>query len=376
MIRLIELFAGIGSQAKALKRAKIPYEHWRMCELDKYAVKSYNAIHGTNFPITDICSINGDWLGVDNTAEYLLTYSFPCQDLSLAGKQQGMDKGTRSGLLWEVERLLKESTYLPQTLLMENVPQVHGKKNLHNFEKWLFQLEKFGYKNTYYDLNSCDYGVPQSRNRTYMVSTLNNRNFKRPLQKPLTKLLKDVLEDKVDEKFYLNNIQIKNRFASNFNQHARLEDTEGCCSTLMARDYKDAKIVVVGDLIRPGFHESSLRVYDPNGIAPTCNTNCGGGHETKILEPVILDDTYGFEDKPRIYTYCPTIRAERQGLKVLNGNTRIRKLTPRETWRLMGFDDEDFDKAKATGMSNSQLYKQAGNSIVVNVLEEIFKEML
>ena len=111
-IRLIELFAGIGSQAKALKRLNANFEHYRVCEFDKFAMASYNAIHGTNFETSDVTKIDSEWLGIVDTDkyEYILTYSFPCTDLSLAGKREGMEKGsgTRSGLLWEVERLLKE----------------------------------------------------------------------------------------------------------------------------------------------------------------------------------------------------------------------------------------------------------------------------
>ena len=127
-IRLIELFAGIGSQAMALKRLGANFEHYRVVEFEKYAIKSYNAIHGTDFEPMDITKIIGSDLGITDTDKYcyIMTYSFPCQDLSVAGKQKGMTKGsgTRSGLLWEVERLLNEVENLPQVLLMENVPQV------------------------------------------------------------------------------------------------------------------------------------------------------------------------------------------------------------------------------------------------------------
>lgn len=121
-IRLIELFAGIGSQAKALERLNVDFEHYKVIEFDKYAINSYNAIHGTNFKPIDITKINSEYLEINDTKHftYLLTYSFPCQDLSIAGKQKGMKKGsnTRSGLLWEVERLLDECDELPQILLM------------------------------------------------------------------------------------------------------------------------------------------------------------------------------------------------------------------------------------------------------------------
>lgn len=208
-IRLIELFGGIGSQAMVLSKLGVNFEHYRLVEFDKYPVASYNAIHGTNFTPTDITKIHGEDLGIVDTDKYcyLMTYSFPCQDLSIAGKQQGMSKGsgTRSGLLWEVERLLNETEHLPQLLLMENVPQVHSKKNQGDFENWIRFLENKGYSNYWQDLNAKDYGVAQNRNRCFMVSILGNYCFYFPKPHPLTKRMVDYLEDSVDEKYYINN---------------------------------------------------------------------------------------------------------------------------------------------------------------------------
>lgn len=208
-IRLIELFGGIGSQAMALSRLGVEFEHYKLIEIDKYAVASYNAIHGTNFAAIDITKIHGKDLSIvdiDNYC-YLMTYSFPCQDLSVAGKQQGMAKGsgTRSCLLWEVERLLNETEHLPQLLLMENVPQVHSKKNLPDFENWMNFLRSKGYSNFYQDLNAKDYGVAQNRNRCFMVSILGDYCFYFPKPMSLDKTMNDYLEDTVDEKYYINN---------------------------------------------------------------------------------------------------------------------------------------------------------------------------
>ena len=212
-IRLIELFGGIGSQAMALSRLGIDFEHYRLVEFDKYPVKSYNAIHGTSFNPIDITKIHGSDLGIVNTDDYtyLLTYSFPCQDLSVAGKQAGMSKGnnTRSGLLWEVERLLNETDNLPQLLLMENVPQVHSKRNMPDFENWIKFLESKGYSNFYQDLNAKDYGVAQNRNRCFMVSILGNYCFYFPNPIQLNKTMKDYLEDNVDEKYYIDSDKSK-----------------------------------------------------------------------------------------------------------------------------------------------------------------------
>ena len=211
-IRLIELFGGVGSQAMALRNIGANFEHYRLVEYDKYPVASYNAIHNTNFEPTDITKINADYLGIVDTDkyEYIMTYSFPCQDLSLAGKRKGMTKGsgTRSGLLWEVERLLNESKQLPQILLMENVPEVIGEKNIKDFQSWQLFLEKKGYKNYTKILNAKDYGIPQNRRRCFMISLLGDYSYKFPKKQKLKLKLKDMLEDEVDEKYYLTDKKI------------------------------------------------------------------------------------------------------------------------------------------------------------------------
>lgn len=175
-IRLIELFGGISAQATALHELGIDFEHYRYVDFDKYAVKSANATHGTNFEPQDITKITAKDLEIKETDKYtyIMTYSFPCTDLSLAGKGLGMAKcsGTRSGLLWEVERLLNGMAELPQVLLMENVPQVHGKKNIDSFNEWQDFLQRKGYKNYWQDLKATNFGIPQSRTRTFMVSLL------------------------------------------------------------------------------------------------------------------------------------------------------------------------------------------------------------
>lgn len=206
-IRLIELFAGVGSQAMALRDIGANFEHYRVVEFDKYAIASYNAIHGTDFPTMDVTKIKGEDLGIENCDmfTYLLTYSFPCTDLSVAGKMQGMAEGsgTRSSLLWEVRRLLDETKELPQVLMMENVPQVHSKSNMPHFQKWLDYLESKGYSTYWQDMNAKNYGVAQSRNRTIAVSILGDYSFEFPKPYPLNKVMKDYLEEVVDEKYYL-----------------------------------------------------------------------------------------------------------------------------------------------------------------------------
>jgi DNA (cytosine-5)-methyltransferase 1 len=223
-IRLIELFGGIGSQAMALRDLGADFENYRLVEIDKHAVKVYNAIHNTSFTPADIKDVKGVDLGTEREREkycYLLTYSFPCTDLSIAGKMGGMSKtdwengnSTRSGLLWEVERILNEipNEALPNVLLMENVPQVHAEANEIDFERWLKYLRGRGYYNFYKDLNSKEYGIPQNRDRCFCVSILSDDfvDFEFPDPVKLTSIMKDFLEESVADKYYVNTEKVKN----------------------------------------------------------------------------------------------------------------------------------------------------------------------
>lgn len=207
-IRLIELFAGIGSQSMALKGLGVDFESYKAIEFDEFAMKSYNKIHGTNFPTMDITKTHAADLEIvdRDKYEYIMFYSFPCTDLSLAGQQAGMSRnsGTRSGLLWEVERLLKEcGDNLPQVLVMENVIQVHSEKNLPDFEEWIQFLRRKGYSNFYDDLNAKDFGIPQNRDRCFMVSILGKYDFYFPKKIPLEKVINDILEEEVEEKYFI-----------------------------------------------------------------------------------------------------------------------------------------------------------------------------
>lgn len=317
--RLIELFAGIGAQAKALERLGVPFEHYRVCEFDKYAIKSYNAMHGTNFETSDVTKITADDLGITDTDKYcyILTYSFPCTDLSIAGKQQGMSKnsGTRSGLLWEVERLLDECKELPQVLLMENVPQVHAEKNIADFNSWLQKLECLGYKSWYKDLNAKDFGVPQNRNRTFCVSLLGDYYYEFPQPKPLKTRLKDLLDSNVEEKYYISEnktekcLQTVNveRLATQLGvvgeevqtvatvgillskQGKQIEKAVDVANTLMARDYKGFGNQTMNGVLEwkkincklygtlqggkwDKINENCKRVYATDGVSPTIHT--------------------------------------------------------------------------------------------------------
>lgn len=204
-IRLIELFSGYGSQAMALRNLGADFETYRAVDFDKYAIASYNAVHGTNFPAIDIKDVNGIDLGIEDRERftYLLTYSFPCTDLSIAGRMAGMSEGseTRSSLLWQVKRILAElKDNLPQILLMENVPAIHSEQNKADFRKWLDFLDGLGYSSYVEDLNAWDYGVAQSRERTFVVSLLGDYNYKFPeMIEELKYCIEDYFEDLTED---------------------------------------------------------------------------------------------------------------------------------------------------------------------------------
>ena len=289
-IRLIELFAGYGSQAMALKRIGAKFEHYRVVEFDKFAINSYNAVHGTDFKAADIRDIHAEDLEVADTDKYcyIMTYSFPCTDLSIAGKMKGMKKGngTRSGLLWEVERLLKEMSERPQILLMENVTQVHGKANIEDFRQWISFLESIGYQNFWQDLNAKNYGVAQNRNRCFMFSFLGNYSYDFPQPIPLKKKLKDYLEDNVDEKYYINN-EKSDKLIKQLIDNGTLPQHNLGRQTCVKEFQSDVKIIGQMDNMIDHTFESSNRVYDTEGVAPAMTTCGGGGLQPKILEEQI-----------------------------------------------------------------------------------------
>ena len=201
MIKVFEAFSGIGTQRMALRNLDIEHEVVAIAEIDKYALASYDAIHGDCPNLGDISKIDPNTIPDHD----LFTYSFPCQDISVAGKQKGFEKGgkTRSGLLWECEKVIRAKR--PRYLLMENVKNLVSKKFKPGFEEWLTALEEMGYTNYWQILNARDYGIPQNRERVFCVSILGEHEpYIFPEKRELTIRLKDVLEDEVDEKYYLS----------------------------------------------------------------------------------------------------------------------------------------------------------------------------
>ena len=402
-IRLIELFAGYGSQAMALKRIGAKFEYYRVVEFDKYAIASYNAVHGTHFLPMDITKVHKEDLNICDVQKYcyFMTYSFPCTDLSVAGKQAGMKKGsgTRSGLLWEVERILCEikdnGEELPQILFMENVIQVHADANMADFRKWIDFLSELGYVNYWQDLNAKDYGVAQNRNRCFMFSFLGEYNYHFPQPIPLTKRIRDYLDKTVDSRFYVSNKALKG-----FTEHAKKQkekgnsfhavyrDTSDIAATIKSRYYKDGSDCLIKSNIVGQINSSQDgKIVNPDGIALI--QTAGHYNVMKIMEPMIVairgrnpsnpsDRTKGIPTEQRLEPNAQGISncltSVQKDNMLLENQYCIRRLTPRECGTLMGVLDEDISKMEEVN-SNTQLYKQFGNSIVVDVMCAMFRNL-
>lgn len=289
-LKLIELFAGIGSQTQALKNISIPHKVVAISEIDKYALQSYEAIHGNVNNMGDIREIK------ELPIADMWTYSFPCQDISVAGKGAGIKEGTRSGLLFEVERLLKvaaENGTLPKYLLLENVKNLVSKKFRADFGSWLFCLSKLGYTNYWKVLNAKDYGIPQNRERVFCVSILGPHiPFVFPDKQELKLRLRDMIDRVVDERYYLKESTIRSILASKFNSRKNSIKMENqIANTLCARDFKEPQCVQVGELTGDKWakmHDISRRVYDTEGLSPTVHCQGGGNTELKIAENFVL----------------------------------------------------------------------------------------
>ena len=339
MLRVFTAFSGYDSQCMALQRAGVEFDLVGWSEIDKYAIQAHNALYPeySERNYGDIAIIN--W---DNVPDFdLFTYSFPCTDISNAGRQSGLSEGsgTRSSLLWECRKAIEQKR--PQYLLMENVKALASEKFLPFFLKWQSWLSEQGYTNFAQVMNAKDYGVPQNRERLFMVSILGDAWFTFPDKQRLAKRLRDVLEDNVDEKYFLSDklvecFERRNELAANKgNGHS-------IAPTVTSHDYVSNKLLQIGNVVKQaGFANPQRgRVYSANGVSPTLTTMQGGDLEPKIAT-----------------------------------RTRLRKLTPRECLRLMDVSDIDIDTIQSAGISNSQQYKLAGNSIVVACMTEIFKKL-
>lgn len=385
MLNVLSLFSGIGAFEKALERERVLFRVMNFCEIDKYASKSYCAIHGVSEQINlrDVSTVNTAELHDVN----LITYGFPCQDISQAGHQKGFfDKNgnvTRSGLFFAALKIIKDTK--PEYAIAENVKALTSKKFTAEFATVLDSLEQAGYNNYYKVLNAKDFGIPQNRERVFIVSIRKDIDFKFtfPVGEPLKLRLADLLENEVDSKFYLSEEQINRIKTTSYHQNQRRIQSKECRTTLCSRDWKGPKCVKVKQVFNlidnsNGFTNPQRgRVYDTDGLSPCLSAMQGGGREPKILKVGNCNPS-GTGCNGDVFSsrgLAATVTTNKgEGQKVATDNFKIRKLTPLECWRLMGFDDDDFYKAQNVGISNSQLYKQAGNSIVVNVLQAIFRQ--
>jgi DNA (cytosine-5)-methyltransferase 1 len=495
-VRLIELFAGIGSQHQALKNLGVKIDRSTIVEWQVNSIQAYNDIHirkyddhtqgltkedlakrlseygvsidynqpakietlmrkgeewlrnvynniiNTNNKV-NIMSVKGEDLQITETDkyDYVLTYSFPCQDLSKAGKGKGMsDTTTRSGLLWEVERILSELDELPQILLMENVPDVIGINFIKDFQRWESRLRDLGYSNHTEILNSKDYGIPQNRERAFMVSILGSSLYNFPQKQKLNIRLKHLLEKEVDEKFYLSDVAIEriSKWKAQQNPFKDIDKEKLLSPTLTARGAGEehSGMILVSEATTLDEHNGTINQNGMIGTIVATQFKQGHGHsivETKEFANYLTwEDSKGrintqdhrayFEDRlsgtipavergvPNVLLngednnlttketiiyddYNSTIRkdqdtigtlttnigndAPRNGYKLIEkqNSLRIRKLTPKECYRLMGFGDEAYELA-APKQSHTSLYHQAGDSIVVNVLMGLFGSLL
>ena len=307
-LRLIELFAGIGSQTQALKNIGVPHKVVAISEIDKYAITSYMAIHGDTKNLGDIREID------ELPDADMWTYSFPCQDISVAGKGAGIKEGTRSGLLFEVERLLNVADVagtLPKYLLLENVKNLVGKKFRADFDAWLAFLEKLGYTNYWKVLNAKDYGIPQHRERVFCVSIRGEHNpFVFPEPRVLELRLRDMIDEKVEERYYLKESTIRSILTSHFNQRRdSIRPPEGLANTLCARDWRGPQCIQVGEIVSEKYdkmHDISKRVYEPSGLSPTVHCQQGGNTELKIAENFVLGGLQAHQ-VPRTDGCSPTL---------------------------------------------------------------------
>ncbi len=376
MLKVIELFGGIGAPRMALEMLGINYEVVDYVEIDKYAVKSYNAIYNENFVPRDI----QDYHYNDTKEIDLIFHGSPCQDFSVAGKQAGGEKysGTRSSLLWETLRIVKETK--PKWIIWENVPNVLNKKHIPIVDQYIKELEDLGYVSDYRVLNAIDYGVPQHRKRVFCVSKNIGNVIYWPEELKLKQNLHDKLEkEPVDEKYYYSDEQSKDVVLKHQGESYCIDANYFKGTSIKGFQTKSRRqlVQVPGELGING-HDILKRVYDPEGSSPTLNAMTGGNRQPKVIVGEahgVYTDQMNRKKASMEKESSVTIKAQSGHAGAVVGDGmywRIRKLTPKECWRLMGLPDHAFKKAQEV-CSNTRLYQQAGNSIVTNVIAAIYK---
>ena len=431
-LRVITLCSGYDSQCMALERLKkafpgFDYELVAWSEIDKYAIRAHDAVFpqwaGRN--LGDMTKI--DWSRVEGDID-LLVYSTPCTSISFAGRQEGLKKGsgTVSSILWATEDAIR--VLRPRWLLMENVKALVSKKFRADFDEWQRVVASYGYANCWKVLNAKDYGVPQNRERVFLVSHLGDGLYRFPKPFTLARRLNDVLEDEPDEGYFLSGEQVERIFAymarkrsegCGFKPNIYRKGKGGISTTIIAGynkaydrqmiaerhggrilidDYNgrqaneqdvmgtvlpncgntaqyvvEPRIEQEGNLVTAtGKFDNPMRgrVYSPEGLSPTLTGHAGGGLEPKIIQLPRCRNRGGE------HVLSPTIDSSNFANKnLLTEGFSVRKLTPRECFRLMDVSEGDIDAIQVAGISNSQQYHMAGNSIVVAVLFHLFIKM-
>ena len=407
MLRVLSLFSGIGAFESALTRGGYDFRVVNYCEIDPYASKAYSQIHGISedFNLHDVRQVNT--LLMDNVN--LMTWGWPCQDISVAGKQRGFTDSdgnrTRSGLFFEGLRILE--TLQPEYAIAENVKALTGKKFTTEFETVLTSLDKAGYNNYWKVLNAKDYGVPQNRERVFIISIrkdIDTGAFTFPEKQELKLRVKDLLEPVVDEKYYIDNERSRNlirQITAKFDlgggiavvdctiNDPKIKDVSNCIPARYDKGVEtqrsagpaviEPKIKRLGNLYDENAGGARAgNVYAPNGLAPALQTAQGGNRQPLIIASTQKHASVNTDGTAPCLTAMMGLGGGNVPMVTDNQQNdccgyRIRKLTPLECFRLMGFSDEEFNRIK--GVSNTQLYKMAGNSIVVNVLEAILKQL-
>lgn len=382
-MKFLDLFAGIGGFRLGTESAG--HECVGFCEIDKFARKSYKAIHDTKGEIElhDITAVSDESIRRIGRVD-IICGGFPCQAFSIAGNRRGFED-TRGTLFFEIARFA--SILRPKYLFLENVKGLLNHDGGATFETILGALDELGYNVEWQVLNSKDFGVPQNRERVLIVGHLRGECTRRVF--PLSKSGQQV--DSIKEQ-YSNTIT------------TRYGNSQGAGAYIV--ESKSQKVRTIGNIHiagkLPGNHDQNSRVYDTDGLAPTLSTMQGGGQGPKIIQrghgynqggehdiaPTITSNSYQENNLVKIIDFYNKITKDEVGTLTSSGGGstvragsfgvtdgyRIRKLTPRECWRLQGFPDWAFDKAQKVN-SNSQLYKQAGNSVTVSVIAAIAKEL-
>lgn len=407
-VKLFSAFSGIGAFEKGFNRIGQSYELFGYSEIDKYASKGYALIHNINENMNygDITKI--DETKIEKDLDFF-TYGFPCQDISLSGNQKGLvdESGnkTRSGLVWDATRIIRTSQ--PKIAIAENVKHLISKRFKNEFKAILEELDQAGYNNYWKVLNAKEHGVAQNRDRVFIVSirkNIDNGMFEWPKTEGLTTRLLDYLEDEVDESYFLSDNQIKRITESTYEQNRRrIHDPNKIVSTLCARDYKDPKCVdltlIIPEKTKKGYATAEIgdgvyidrphqkRGVVQKGLIQTLKTS---GSDVGVVVKDTRETIYSDKSIDKILNnivdvndVANTITANPQRATIDSATLittspplRIRKLTPKECFRLMGFDDKDHDVLEQSGISNTQRYKMAGNSIVVNVVAKILKNLI